>query len=116
MEREKTILDERYEYFQNHRESIVGDENWTINAEKLIMDAYLVDINPSWVRERLRDNRGVDVYIRIIQKCRQMLLTIADNNNKRDIPLAEELNRLSLHYRKELWNHLSALAREYCLE
>lgn len=113
MENEKTILDERYEYFQDHRETIVGDENWTINAENLIMDAYLVDINPAWVRAQLRDNRGVDVYIRIIQKCRQMLSTIADN--KKDALFAKELNHLSLHYRQELLKHLTALIREYCL-
>lgn len=113
MENEKTItiLDERYEYFQNHREDIVGDENWTINAENLIMDAYLVDINPSWVRAQLRENRGVDVYIRIIQKCRQMLSTTTD----KDALFAEELNRLCLHYRKELLSQLTAVIREYCL-
>ena len=112
MENEKTILDERYEYFQDHRETIVGDENWTINAENLIMDAYLVDINPAWVRAQLRDNRGVDVYIRIVQKCRQMLSTTTE----KDALFAEELNRLSLHYRKELLNQMTAIIREYCLE
>lgn len=106
-----TPIQEKYEYFQDHREDIVGDENWTINAENLIMDAYLVDINPAWVRAQLRDNRGVDVYIRIIQKCRQMLSTTTE----KDALFAEELNRLSLHYRKELLNQMTAIIREYCL-
>lgn len=115
MDNNMTIITERYEYFENHLDNIIEYFGWTDNAKELIRDAYLVDISPAWVEAQLRENRSSEIYIRIIQRCRIMQSSIPKNKKENDNLLAEQLENISLHYRRELLNELTALAREYCL-
>ena len=81
MDNEMTIIDERYEFFENHLDEhiqygFLERTAWTERAKSIIKDAYCVDINPVWVEMHLKENQYSEIYIRIIQKCRLMKSSI----------------------------------------
>ena len=115
MENNTTIITERYEYFENHINDLVEYNWWTTKAKNIIRDAYLVDINPSWVEAQLRENRHSEIYIRIIQKCRLMQSSIKRKKKPKDILLAKQLDNICSLYRNELLTELTNTIREYCL-
>lgn len=115
MDNNTTIITERYEYFENHINDLVEYNWWTTKAKNIIRDAYLVDINPSWVEAQLRENRHSEIYIRIIQKCRLMQSSIPRDKKPNDILLAKQIDNIYLHYRNELLTELTNTIREYCL-
>ena len=115
MDNNTTIITERYEYFENHINDLVEYNWWTTKAKNIIRDAYLVDINPSWVEAQLRGNRHSEIYIRIIQKCRLMQSSIACDQNNDNSVLAEQLDNISWDYRNKLLTELTSQIREYCL-
>lgn len=115
MDNDMTIISERCEYFENHINDLVEYNWWTEHAENIIRDAYLVDINPSWVEAQLRENRNIEIYIRIIQKCRLMKSSIPRDKKSNDILLAKQIDNICLHYRNELLDELTNTIREYCL-
>lgn len=115
MDNEMTIITERYEHFENYIGELIEYGSWTEKAKNIIRDAYLVDINPSWVEMQLLENRHIEVYTRIIQKCRLMQSNIPHERKEKDIILAKQLENICLHYRTELLEELTATIREYCL-
>lgn len=115
MDNNTTIITERYEYFENHINDLIEYNWWTEHAENIIKDAYLVDINPSWVEAQLRENRNIEIYIRIIQKCRLMKSSIPHDKKPKDILLAKQLDNICSLYRNELLTELTNTIREYCL-
>ena len=115
MDNNTTIITERYEYFENHINDLIEYNWWTTKAKNIIRDAYLVDINPSWVEAQLRENRHSEIYIRIIQKCRLMQSSTTHNKNANNTVLAKQLDNICLHYRNELLTELTNTIREYCL-
>ena len=115
MDNDTTIITERCEYFENHINDLIEYNWWTEHAENIIRDAYLVDINPSWVEAQLRENRNIEIYIRIIQKCRLMQSSIACDQNNDNSVLAEQLDNISWDYRNKLLTQLTSQIREYCL-
>ena len=115
MDNDTTIITERCEYFENHIDDLIECNWWTEHAENIIKDAYLVDINPSWVEAQLRENRHSEIYIRIIQKCRLMQSSIASDQNNDNSVLAEQLDNISWDYRNKLLTELTSQIREYCL-
>ena len=115
MDNNTTIITERYEYFENHINDLVEYNWWTTKAKNIIRDAYLVDINPSWVEAQLRENRNIEIYIRIIQKCRLMKSSIPRDKKPKDILLAKQLDNICSLYRNELLTELTNTIREYCL-
>ena len=115
MDNNTTIITERYEYFENHINDLIEYNWWTTKAKNIIRDAYLVDINPSWVEAQLRENRHSEIYIRIIQKCRLMQSSIACDKKPKDILLAKQLDNICSLYRNELLTELTNTIREYCL-
>ena len=115
MDNNTTIITERYEYFENHINDLVEYNWWTTKAKNIIRDAYLVDINPSWVEAQLRENRHSEIYIRIIQKCRLMKSAIPRDKKPKDILLAKQLDNICSLYRNELLTELTNTIREYCL-
>ena len=115
MDNNTTIITERYEYFENHINDLVEYNWWTTKAKNIIRDAYLVDINPSWVEAQLRENRHSEIYIRIIQKCRLMQSSIPRDKKPKDILLAKQLDNICSLYRNELLTELTNTIREYCL-
>lgn len=115
MDNEMTIITERYEYFENHINDLIEYNWWTTKAKNIIRDAYLVDINPSWVEAQLRENRHSEIYIRIIQKCRLMQSSIPRDKKPKDILLAKQLDNICSLYRNELLTELTNTIREYCL-
>ena len=115
MHNNTTIITERYEYFENHINDLVEYNWWTTKAKNIIRDAYLVDINPSWVEAQLRENRHSEIYIRIIQKCRLMKSSIPRDKKPKDILLAKQLDNICSLYRNELLTELTNTIREYCL-
>ena len=107
MDNEMTIIDERYEFFENHLDEHIAygfleRTAWTERAKSIIKDAYCVDIDPVWVEMQLKENRHSEIYIRIIQKCRLILL-------------AKQLDNICSLYRNELLTELTNTIREYCL-
>ena len=115
MDNNTTIITERYEYFENHIDELIEGNWWTTKAKNIIRDAYLVDINPSWVEAQLRENRNSEIYIRIIQKCRLMRSSITHGNKIDNILLAKQLDNICSLYRNELLTELTNTIREYCL-
>ena len=115
MDNNTTIITERYEYFENHINDLIEYNWWTTKAKNVIRDAYLVDINPSWVEAQLWENRHSEIYIRIIQKCRLMKSSTTHNKNANNTVLAKQLDNICLHYRNELLTELTNTIREYCL-
>lgn len=115
MDNNTTIITERYEYFENHINDLIEYNWWTTKAKNIIRDAYLVDINPSWVEAQLRENRHSEIYIRIIQKCRLMKSSISRDKKPKDILLAKQLDNICSLYRNELLTELTNTIREYCL-
>ena len=115
MDNNTTIITERYEYFENHINDLIEYNWWTIKAKNIIRDAYLVDINPSWVEAQLRENRNIEIYVRIIQKCRLMQSSIPRDKKPKDILLAKQLDNICSLYRNELLTELTNTIREYCL-
>lgn len=115
MDNDTTIISKRYEYFENHINDLIEYNYWTEHAENIIRDAYLVDINPSWVEAQLRENRHSEIYVRIIQKCRLMKSSIPRDKKSNDILLAKQIDNICLHYRNELLDELTNTIREYCL-
>lgn len=115
MDNNTTIITERYEYFENHINDLIEYNWWTTKAKNIIRDAYLVDINPSWVEAQLRENRHSEIYIRIIQKCRLMQSSIPRDKKPKDILLAKQLDNICSLYRNELLTELTNTIREYCL-
>ena len=115
MDNNTTIITERYEYFENHINDLVEYNWWTTKAKNIIRDAYLVDINPSWVEAQLRENRHSEIYTRIIQKCRLMQSSIACDQNNNNSVLAKQLDNICSLYRNELLTELTNTIREYCL-
>ena len=115
MDNNTTIITERCEYFENHINDLVEYNWWTTKAKNIIRDAYLVDINPSWVEAQLRENRHSEIYIRIIQKCRLMKSSTTHNKNANNTVLAKQLDNICLHYRNELLTELTNTIRDYCL-
>lgn len=115
MNNNTTIITERYEYFENHIDELIEGNWWTTKAKNIIRDAYLVDINPSWVEAQLRENRHSEIYIRIIQKCRLMQSSIICDQNNDNSVLAEQLDNISWDYRNKLLTELTSQIREYCL-
>ena len=115
MDNNTTIITERYEYFENHIGELIEGNWWTTKAKNIIRDAYLVDINPSWVEAQLRENRHSEIYIRIIQKCRLMQSSIPRDKKPKDILLAKQLDNICSLYRNELLTELTNTIREYCL-
>ena len=115
MDNNTTIITERYEYFDNHINDLIEYNWWTTKAKNIIRDAYLVDINPSWVEAQLRENRHSEIYIRIIQKCRLMQSSIPRDKKPKDILLAKQLDNICSLYRNELLTELTNTIREYCL-
>ena len=115
MDNNTTIITERYEYFENHINDLIEYNWWTTKAKNIIRDAYLVDINPSWVEAQLRENRHSEIYIRIIQKCRLMHSSIPRDKKPKDILLAKQLDNICSLYRNELLTELTNTIREYCL-
>lgn len=115
MDNNTTIITERYEYFENHINELIEGNWWTTKAKNIIRDAYLVDINPSWVEAQLRENRHSEIYIRIIQKCRLMKSSIPRDKKPKDILLAKQLDNICSLYRNELLTELTNTIREYCL-
>ena len=115
MDNNTTIITERYEYFENHINDLIEYNWWTTKAKNIIRDAYLVDINPSWVEAQLRENRHSEIYIRIIQKCRLMKSAIPRDKKPKDILLAKQLDNICSLYRNELLTELTNTIREYCL-
>ena len=115
MDNNTTIITERYEYFENHINDLIEYNWWTTKAKNIIRDAYLVDINLSWVEAQLRENRHSEIYIRIIQKCRLMQSSIPRDKKPKDILLAKQLDNICSLYRNELLTELTNTIREYCL-
>ena len=115
MDNNTTIITERYEYFENHINDLIEYNWWTTKAKNVIRDAYLVDINPSWVEAQLWENRHSEIYIRIIQKCRLMQSSIPRDKKPKDILLAKQLDNICSLYRNELLTELTNTIREYCL-
>ena len=115
MDNNTTIITERYEYFESHINDLIEYNWWTTKAKNIIRDAYLVDINPSWVEAQLRENRHSEIYIRIIQKCRLMKSSIPRDKKPKDILLAKQLDNICSLYRNELLTELTNTIREYCL-
>lgn len=115
MDNNTTIITERYEYFENYINNLIEYNWWTTKAKNIIRDAYLVDINPSWVEAQLRENRHSEIYIRIIQKCRLMQSSIPRDKKPKDILLAKQLDNICSLYRNELLTELTNTIREYCL-
>ena len=115
MDNDTTIITERYEYFENHIDDLIEYNWWTEHAENIIKDAYCVDINPSWVEAQLRENRNIEIYVRIIQRCRIMRSSITHGNKIDNIFLAKQIDNICLHYRNELLTELTNTIREYCL-
>ena len=115
MDNNTTIITERNEYFENHINDLIEYNWWTTKAKNIIRDAYLVDINPSWVEAQLRENRHSEIYIRIIQKCRLMKSSIPRDKKPKDILLAKQLDNICSLYRNELLTELTNTIREYCL-
>ena len=115
MDNNTTIITERYEYFENHINDLIEYNWWTTKAKNIIRDAYLVDINPSWVEAQLRENRHSEIYIRIIQKCRLMQSSIPRDKKPKDILFAKQLDNICSLYRNELLTELTNTIREYCL-
>ena len=115
MDNNTTIITERYEYFENHINDLIEYNWWTTKAKNIIRDAYLVDINPSWVEAQLRENRHSEIYIRIIQKCRLMKSSIPHDKKPKDILLAKQLDNICSLYRNELLTELTNTIRDYCL-
>ena len=115
MDNNTTIITERCEYFENHINDLIEYNWWTTKAKNIIRDAYLVDINPSWVEAQLRENRHSEIYIRIIQKCRLMKSSIPRDKKPKDILLAKQLDNICSLYRNELLTELTNTIREYCL-
>ena len=115
MDNDTTIITERCEYFENHIDELIEGKWWTEHAKNIIKDAYLVDINPSWVEAQLRENRNIEIYVRIIQRCRIMRSSIPRDKKPNDILLAKQIDNICLHYRNELLTELTNTIREYCL-
>ena len=120
MDNEMTIIDERYEFFQNHLDEhiqygFLERTAWTERAKSIIQDAYCVDISPVWVEMHLKENQYSEIYIRIIQKCRLMQSSIASDQNNDNSVLAEQLDNISWDYRNKLLTELTSQIREYCL-
>ena len=115
MNNDTTIITEKYEYFENHINDLIEYNWWTTKAKNIIRDAYLVDINPSWVEAQLRENQHSEIYIRIIQKCRLMKSAIPRDKKPKDILLAKQLDNICSLYRNELLTELTNTIREYCL-
>ena len=120
MDNEMTIIDERYEFFQNHLDEhiqygFLERTAWTERAKSIIQDAYCVDIDPVWVEMHLKENQHSEIYIRIIQKCRLMKSSTTHNKNANNTVLAKQLDNICLHYRNELLTELTNTIRDYCL-
>ena len=120
MDNEMTIIDERYEFFENHLDEhiqygFLERTAWTERAKSIIKDAYCVDINPVWVEMHLKENQYSEIYIRIIQKCRLMKSSIPRDKKPKDILLAKQLDNICSLYRNELLTELTNTIREYCL-
>lgn len=116
MNNNTTILNQRYEYFQNHIDDFIIDTSqWTEKSKDAIRDAYVMGLSASWAQAQLLENRPTEIYIRIIQRCRNMQLSIALEKKGNNALLAQQLEDISSYYRNELLTKLTSLIREYCL-
>lgn len=115
MDNDTTIITERYEYFENHYNDLVKYDSWSKGANRIIRDAYCVNISPSWIEAQLRENRHIEIFIRIIQKCRIMRSSIEYVNEGNNKLLLEQVDNINRTYRNELLSELTQTIREYCL-
>lgn len=115
MDNETTIITERYEYFQNNYNRLLESKSWAERAIRIIRDAYCVNISPSWVEAQLRENRHIEVFIRIIQKCRIMRSSIEYVDKRNNKVLLKQVDNINRTYRNELLSELTETIREYCL-
>lgn len=115
MDNDTTIVTERYEYFQNNYNRLLEYNSWSERAIRIIRDAYCVNISPSWVEAQLRENRHIEVFIRIIQKCRIMRSSIEYVDKRNNKVLLEQVGNICDTYRNELLSELTQTIREYCL-
>lgn len=111
-----TIVDERYEYFENHLNNYIDygyldRDTCAGKIEDIMRDAYCVDVSPYWVEGQVLEKRYAEVYARIIQQCGQMLASTTPC----DRLLAKQLKNIRLHYRMKLFAELVRVVRKYCL-
>lgn len=80
---------------------------------KIFQDAYCIDLNPTWIKQCLDANNYIELFSKIITKCR--ILALQASKYCHDT-WEEQLISLKEEYQVKLLKTLTAVIQEYCME
>ena len=108
----ETPLAKNLEEFKTYYEEDFR-KKYSQNEVEIISDAFLVGISEMWVEKQLLDGNNIGIYKTIILKCCELSVQAS---RQMDTAWEEQLKMLKSHYQITLFQTITAIIRDYCME
>lgn len=108
----ETPLAKNLEEFKTYYEEDFR-KTYSQNEVEIISDAFLVGISEMWVEKQILNGNNIGIYEKIILKCCELSVQAS---KQMDTAWEEQLKMLKSRYQITLFQTITAIIRDYCME